>query len=175
MHSRRWRILAAATCIATLAAPSVFADLSVSVDTSSGFDIYADGAKNLSAPGNMTIVPVTYGNHDAFRLSWSTPNLLPGQQVTGYTVYRVPGPDSPGSTISVDVSASTTSVVDHWAQDNTFVYFVTATISGIGESVPSHPVTTEDVATPMQPKCGVVSVYTTPPYYSVQLSCLFTT
>lgn len=165
------RTLAVAT-VALLLVPASSADLGVTVeDNDEGIDIYVEGASSLQAPQNMTITAT--GRH--FRLAWEPPSAL-ATEVAGYTIYRVPA-DGDGQAIEVHLGPQHTTVVDYWAAGRDYVYFVTATLSTIGghaETVPSMPVSTADVAS-LGPHCGVVTIYTSPPYYDVHLSCLFAT
>ncbi|MES2155315.1 MAG: hypothetical protein V4510_09295 [bacterium] len=168
---RRFAVFAPlALVVSLLAAPTATADLSISVDDSDGYTIDAYGGQSLDAPQNVTITAANAG----YRVSWDPPSNVGGLPLTGYTVYRVPGPDQEGQTISIQLNPARTSVHDAWADDaDTYVYFVTATYGSAApsESIPSLPVTNKDVDN--YPHCSVASVYTSPPYYDVHVSCLF--
>ncbi len=151
-------------------APSAQADLAISLIDASGYDILAQGASSLDAPQNLTIQDDNHG----FLLQWEPPVDVAGLPIVGYTYYRVPGPGQAGSTVVKHFSANRDSYTDRQAEPgDLYVYFVTASY-GPGdpsESIPSSPVSTADVSN--YPHCGVASVYTSPPYYDVHLSCLF--
>jgi hypothetical protein len=153
-----------------LAAPAA-ADLTIDVQQAQGaLDIYADGASTLSAPQNTTIREV---RTNGYLIDWSPPSLADGQQLAGYTLYRVPGPGATGA-LQVTHLGSRQSTAYSAPGAGNYVYFVTAVLKGTGapESVPGSPVSSADAKT-NYPHCNVVGIYTAPPYYDSHLGCLF--
>jgi hypothetical protein len=151
-----------------LVVPSVGADLTLSVyRTATSTDIYAAGASTLAAPQNTTIAFKLNG----YVVSWQPPVGVSGQQVTGYTVYRVPGPATGGAIQTTSVGPRWTLLYDR-PGDGTYIYLVTAMFSNdpMAESVPGQPVSTRDGN---YPHCNVVGVYFSAPYYDSHLDCLF--
>jgi hypothetical protein len=147
-----------------LAAPSAAADLTVDTKSGSAFDVYTHGSSTLSAPQNTTITP-TWGG---YLIDWTAPSSLSGQQVTGYTLYRLPAPGTAGEMAVTYLSSRWTATYDRPGA-GTYVYFVTATFGNL-ESVPGRAVSTQDTN---YPHCNVVGIYVSPPYYDTHFDCLF--
>jgi hypothetical protein len=162
-------LLAAPACslvVLLLVAPSVAADLAVDTQSGPQYDIYTHGSSSLAAPRNTTILPVWGG----YVVDWQTPSALAGQEVAGYTIYRLPAPGTEGSLVVTHLSPRQTAYYDR-PGSGTYVYFVTAVFSGVGaESVPSQPVSTRDTN---YPHCNVVGVYVRPPFYDTHIGCLW--
>jgi hypothetical protein len=163
-------LLAAPACslVALLMiAPNVAADLTIDAKQGSAYDIYTHGSSSLSAPQNTTIASLWGG----YIVDWQAPSGMAMQQVTGYTVYRVPGPSTGGGIQTFHLPARSTAVYDR-PGDGTYIYLVTATFAGasVMESVPGYPLTTRDTN---YPHCHVVGIYYSAPYYDTGIDCLF--
>ncbi|HUR61227.1 MAG TPA: hypothetical protein VM286_02530 [Candidatus Thermoplasmatota archaeon] len=148
-------------------APLAAADLTVTYDQGSARNIYASGASSLNAPQNTTIYDVWGG----YVIDWNPPAATPGLTVAGYDLYRIPGPGTPGDVEVSHLGARRSAAYDS-AGPGTYIYFVTAVFATAGESIPGNPVSTADTGG-NYPHCGVVGVFTSPPYYDTHIACLF--
>jgi hypothetical protein len=172
MTQTRFIAAGAGLLMLALFVPIPAAALDVHVDQTSGFDVYANGASSLDAPQNVTIAPAATG--PGYVVTWSAPQTAGGPGADGYVVYRVPGPNTGGRVKAFEMDENDFSFRDGSASANgTYIYFVTTLHPGKDqESIPSTPVSSADVSV-HYPHCSVVSIYTSPPYYDVHLSCLF--
>ena len=165
-------LVAPLCCLLLLLALAPPASADLTVDTAQGtaaFDVYARGSSNLAAPQNTTIHQFWHG----YVLDWNAPSLLPGQELSGYNLYRVPGPSTGGQVQVTHLQPRWTATYDA-PGDGTYIYFVTAVLKGPAspESVPGNPVSSPDAGT-NYPHCNVVSVFTSAPYYDTHIGCLF--
>jgi hypothetical protein len=165
LTARPLAILACSLLTLVVAAPGAAADLTVDTRPGQTYSIYTHGSSTLAAPQNTSIAPAWGG----YVIDWQPPTSLAGQEVTGYTLYRIPGPVTGGDIQVTRLPARWTVTYDR-PGDGTYVYLVTAVFANSAESVPGAPLSTRDTN---YPHCNVVGIYPSPPYYDTHYDCLF--